>query len=574
MRKVTLLFLFIVTCLAPANAQVYWHWSQACGASDSDKANDVAVDGNGDVYVGGFYNGNGIFGTDTVSSGFTSKEAYLAKYDSLGNYIWVRYCSSALDDRTLGVHTTPSNDVIITGTFWSNATFGSQGVFSGSADQSFVAKYDSNGNLLWVRDSQAQGDDHAFDAVTDKNGDHYITGFFSTHYGPTPASVGFPGLATTAISDSVAYVAKISASGTWLWYRLFGGNDVERDNGIAIDSSGNVYIAGGFYRTRTFGSQTITSNNNGRDIFVCKYDSTGNFQWVRNCGSGYDDRANDIVIDNAQNLYITGEFRDEVVFGTDTINNHGGPGGRDIFVAKLTTSGQWIWAKRAGANSGGDRGNAIATDHHGRLFVTGQMRGGNVYFGNDTTIACNPADTLQIFAACLDTTGDWKWAIQAGGDDEDRGNGIAFDTTGCRIYVAGFYDAPGADFSSNFQATQGRKDGFVARISAGCYALDNIDPEDPQAECTPEVPNVFSPNGDNLNEKLDVINGLCVTEFEWHIYNRWGQIVFETTDPQKLWAGQDSNGQRLSEGVYYYAYKAILQNNQAIERKGFVHLVR
>lgn len=577
MRKITLLLFFIMACFAPANAQVYWHWSQSCGESDSDKANDVAVDGNGDVYVGGFYNGTGIFGNDTVSSGMGSKEAYIAKYDSLGNFIWVQHCVSGLDDRTLGVHTTPTGDVMITGTFWSYASFSNQNVGSGSADQSFVAKYDAAGNLIWVRDSQGQGDDHAFDVVTDKKGDHYVTGFFSTHYGPIPSNAGFAGLGTVPIYDSIAYVAKLSASGTWLWYRLFGGNDVERDNGIAIDSSGNVYIAGGFYRTRTFGSQTVTSHINSRDIFVCKYDSTGNFQWLQTAGSNYDDRANDIVIDKAQNLYITGEFRDEVAFGTDTINNHGGPGGRDIFVAKLTNSGQWTWAKRAGANSGGDRGNAIATDNRGRLFVTGQIRGGNVYFGNDTTIACNPADTLQVFAACIDTTGDWKWAIQAGGDDEDRGNGIAFDTTGCRIYVAGFYDAPGATFSSNYVNGHGRKDGFVARISGGCYPLEDdpgpVDPP-PPSECIPEIPNVFTPNGDNINDKFTVINGTCVTDFEWRIFNRWGQVVYNTTNPNKMWDGYSTDGQLLSDGVYYYAWKAILQNGETVERKGFVHLVR
>ncbi|TND09566.1 MAG: hypothetical protein FD123_1157 [Bacteroidetes bacterium] len=546
------------------------------GSSDSDKSLDVDVDSQGDVYVSGFYNNQGTFGPINMPFYASSKEAYVAKLDSLGNYIWVRSCHSGLDDRGLGVHVDPFDNVLFTGTYWYNGTFQATNT-GGSADESFIAKYDSNGGLLWAQHGGSSGDDHCFDVVSDARGDHYVTGFLSTHYGPVPSGVAFGNLPAFQIYDSIAYVGKLSAAGTWLWVKTFGGNDVERDNDIALDSLGNVYVAGGFYRTRTFGPQTLTSTVNSRDIFVAKWDSTGNFQWVVTAGDSLDDRANGICIDKAQNIYITGEFRDRVGFGTaDTINNYGGPGGRDIFVAKLTTQGNWVWAQRAGATSGGDRGNAITTDHKGLLFVTGQMRG-NVHFGNDTTVFCAAADTLQIFAACIDTSGDWKWAVQAGGPDEDRGNGIAIDTAGCRIYVAGFIDAPSADFGSDNLPVIGRKDGFVARLNGGCYVQNGPPPPPPPTptvECTAVVPLVFTPNGDGINDDFELIDGACVETVDWKIFNRWGQIVFETTDPAKKWDGHSTQGNLLSDGVYYYVLKVTMVNGEEALRKGFVSLYR
>ena len=136
----------------------------------------------------------------------------------------------------------------------------------------------------------------------------------------------------------------------------------------------------------------------------------GNQLWLKTAGGLLDDRGNSVAIDIEQNAYITGEFRDVVVFGTDTVNNNGSPNGRDIFVAKLTPEGAWVWAKKAGSNNGSDRGNRIAANKQDLLFVTGQFRGDASFGAADTLI--NVGDSVQIYVAAIDTAGKTKKQIR------------------------------------------------------------------------------------------------------------------------------------------------------------------
>jgi len=572
LRTIFVLLFLLCTCSLGAQS---WQWAVNCGNSASDKAIDIAVSPGGDIYFCGFYNNQGTFGSINIPMFAASKEAYVAKMDSLGNFIWVRNCESYLDDRGLGLCLDPQGNVIYTGTAWYGGQFGPY-TTAGQADHPFIVKLDPSGGYMWAVQGGSTGDDHGFDMVTDKLGNIYISGFLSNHYGTTPGTATFGTLTPFTVWDSIAFVGKLSSNGVWKWVRTYQGHDGYRDNRISIDSSANIYIAGGFYGTnRSFGS-TLLSSNGGRDIFVMKYDSAGNFQWVRPTGSTLDDRADAIVVDKNEEIYITGEFRDKVAFGTDTVDNHGGPNGRDIFVAKMKTDGTWIWARRAGSNGGSDRGCGIAADNKNHVYVSGQFKG-NAHFGNDTTLIAG-TDSVQIFVASIDTSGGWQWAIQAGGPGEDRGNAVACDTS-CRVYVTGFFHS-----SANFPGAQsltsyGAKDGFVARVMGGCIVDTPEDtstppvPPPPPAECDPRLPNIFTPNGDGHNETLALIDATCVTEARWRIFNRWGQVVFETADPLASWDGSLKSS-KLSDGVYYYVLDAMLQNGSSYTRTGFVSIYR
>lgn len=572
MNKALFFLLIFISCFATNASSQDWDWAVNCGNTSSDKALDVALDQQGNVFVSGYFNDNGIFGSINLTPNAFSKEAFICRLDSSGNFIWARSGGGFFDDRGLGLTVDPQGNVIYTGTYWSNAQFGSINL-NGSADHVFVVKLDANGNWLWGSTGGCDGDDHGYDLVTDPAGNIFLTGYLSTHYGPPVCTAVFGSLPTFQVTDSIAFVARMSPTGQWVWVKTFGGTDVQRDNDIALDSAGNIYIAGGFYRTRTFGTTTVSSNNNSRDIFVVKYDANGNFQWVRTAGSAYDDRANGIAINDEQQIYITGEFRDEVAFGTDTINNHGGPNGRDIFVARLTTDGNWVWAKRAGSTSGGESGRAITVNDKGNVFVTGNCKG-NVHFGNDTTFNTG-ADSVQVFVAAIDTTGDWKWAIQGGGPAEDRGYGIAVDTS-CRLYVCGYFDLPTAGFGTTTLATYGKKDGFIARVDRPCFDYTTQDTTTVPAvpECTAIPPNVFTPNADGVNDYFELADASCVTAVNFKCYNRWGQTVYNGSSPILKWNGKTTDGKLLSDGVYYYALEITFINGTTEVKKGWFSLIR
>ncbi|MFN5416921.1 MAG: hypothetical protein ACK5B9_07680, partial [Flavobacteriia bacterium] len=358
-----------------------WDWAIHAGGTTSDKGNAIVTDANGFSYVTGYFNEAADFGAFNMPLiDEHSKEVFIAKIDPLGNYVWVQRGSNHYDDRGLGICLDPMGNVYVTGTCWGGIIFGSLNEYNSTSwtDQIFLLKLDNDGNFVWLRNAgNDTGDDHGYDLVSDPAGNIYVTGFVSDYCfgnnGPSVAQFGSVTL-PLAYGDSLGFVAKISNDGVWQWAQSFGGVDGERDNRIAIDQANNVYVAGGYYGSKNFGS-SLANSEGGVDIFVTKYDSNGNFQYVRTTGSAYDDRANDITVDMNNDIYITGEFRDKVPFATDTINNNGGPNGRDIFVSKMDVNGNWKWATKAGSNFGDERGSGIITNNKHNIFVTGQFKG-------------------------------------------------------------------------------------------------------------------------------------------------------------------------------------------------------
>jgi hypothetical protein len=565
----TIAFCFFAYCLTAQGP--IWNWSNNCGNSSNDKALDVALGSDGSVYTSGFFNGNGTFGSITIGSGSYSKDAFVSKQDPQGNYLWANYVNSGLDDRALGVTVDKDDNVLICGTFWSGMQVGPY-YLQGSADSPFIVKYDQNGTLIWAITGGGTGDDHAFDMVTDQNGDIYVTGFLSTHYGPPTCTATFGNLPQFSYSDSIAWLGKVSSTGTWLWVRTFDGADVQRDNDIAIDNAGGVYVVGGFYgQNQMFGPIPLNSVSNSRDIFVTKFDINGNFQWVNQVGGYNDDRANGITYGADGYLYVTGEFRAELNFDGDTLNNNGGPGGKDIFVAKMDVNGGWKWASKAGSDDGGESGRAIASNNQHCIYVTGQVHGLQVQFGDSLTFTTG-SNGIQIFVAGIDTAGIWRWVEQAGSPGEDRGYGIEA-TNDCKVYAVGYFTGPTCTFGPYTETALGLKDGFVARLDVTCFNYVNdsityVNSQDPQ--CTPSIQNMLSVNSD-INY-VSIQNAECMTKGEWRIYNLWGQPVFSTTDMQTKWDGRGSNGNLLPAGTYYYVLNSTEGANVALN--GQITIIR
>src|SRR5690606_19324646 len=119
----------------------------------------------------------------------------------------------------------------------------------------------------------------------------------------------------------------------------------------------------------------ILTTASSADIFISKLDTLGNFVWAKKIGGIGSDYSNSIALDNYGNVYTTGYFEDTVDFdpgfGVSYLNS---TGGKDIFICKLDTSGNFVWAKKIGG-SGTDAGNSIAVDNLGNIYITGYFEG-------------------------------------------------------------------------------------------------------------------------------------------------------------------------------------------------------
>ena len=329
-----------------------FEWLNTAGGIKSDKGTKTVTDKNGNIFMTGYYNEEANFGPHNTGFSFTaSKEAYVAKIDSSGNFLWVRNGLNYYDDRGPGLCVDPAGNVYVTGTCWGGLEWGSLNVYNSTSytDQIFVVKLDTDGNEIWMKNAGVNeggfpyNDDHGQDLIADDQGNIYLTGFISNN-DVSPHDATFDNInINVAANDSLAFLAKLSNDGVWQWVETFGGIVDHRDNAMGIDDEANLYVVGGFTDTKTFGSSTLTSNGL-TDIYVVKYDSSGTFQWVQSAGGALKDRANSISYCIDGNMYVAGEFRDSCDFGTSNLNNYGGPNGRDIFVAQISKTAEQLSA--------------------------------------------------------------------------------------------------------------------------------------------------------------------------------------------------------------------------------------
>jgi gliding motility-associated-like protein len=477
-KLITSIFALLVT-LSFTNAQTV-NWAQKIGGVKSDKATTIKTDSLGYIYVTGYFSTQISLGTNGLilpfQSNAQSKEAFVAKFDSLGFCYWAKAGGGYFDDRILGLGIDAAGNTIGCGTYWSSGiNFGANYITTsyGGGDQCFIVKHDPNGNFLWGATVTSDGgDDQGTDIVTDKWGNHYIVGFMSGNNvrinGNAAYSASNLNPSGSFVYDNTYWIAKINGAGTPQWIRTYGRQPldslhykyVERDLGVCVDDSGGVYVCGGFDYNPKFTSTISKQSKGGHDIFVMKFDSSGTAQWVETGGSDQDDWANGIAYDQMGHIYVTGEHRDSLLFDTLIIKNYNK---RDIFVMKLDAkTGKPLWGHRAGTSLGAERGNDVFADKNCNVYVCGDVQAGGK-FGDNLQVP--PNNSVQSFVAKISPEGKWLWVVTGGGtDSNDRCNSIVKGNYG-QLYACGFFRTP-ATFGSNPPLTSnGNSDAFIMRLN-------------------------------------------------------------------------------------------------------------
>ena len=300
----------------------------------------------------------------------------------------------------------------------------------------------------WATRAGGASSDYGFNISVDAYGNSYVTGYFS-------GTVTFGDFTLTSSGSADFFAAKMDSDGNWLWAKRAGGSGNERGYGIIVDAYGNSYVTGFFFGTATFGDFTLTSSGLG-DVFVAKMDSDGNWLWAKGGGGSSIDYSYGISIDSDGNSYVTGKFQGTATFGAYIIISKGS---NDCFVIKLDTDGNWLWVT-GGGGSAVDQGVDISVDADGNSYVTGIFQG-TAFFGADSLTSSGAYD---VFVAKLGTDGNWQWAEQAGGSENDWGRSIIIDSDG-NSYVTGDFKGT-AFFRADSLASNGNQDIFVAKIDA------------------------------------------------------------------------------------------------------------
>lgn len=249
----------------------------------------------------------------------------------------------------------------------------------------------------------------------------------------------------------------------WVWAERAGTAKDDYGQAIATDSHGNIYVTGDFQGTADFGPFTLSSSNiYNMDVFVAKLDPDGNWLWAASAGGNGQDRGFAIAVDSLGYVYVGGYFSATMVdsvacFGDIQLTS---AGGNDIFAAKLSPGGEWLWAARAGGSST-DACMGIAIDDEGNCYLTGYFLF-TADFGSTTLTSAGVESRWDIFAAKLDSGGNWLWAARAGGTENDVGNGIALDSSGNPCLTGHFQLT--ADFGVHTLTSSGNNDVCVAKL--------------------------------------------------------------------------------------------------------------
>lgn len=364
-------------------------------------------------------------------------------------------------------------------------------------------------------------DERIRDMAVDNAGNIFTTGDF---VGQADLDLDSSNMDSYAPSpnDMNIFISKLDASGNSVWFQTLGGIQPDSGRAIALDSSGNVYVAGMFSDVLIVGTNPIINSQGSTDVFLVKLDSSGSFEWVKTIGGTDRDEVGDITLNPAGDIFLTGNFRGNADFDPGAgVEQFSGVTNDDIFVLKLNSIGNFVAVTKFGSSSndqgrgisldsagriyvlgnyasntanprailtsfntdvasarwtkliGGDllnQGNSIAIDTNNNILMTGMFQN-TLYFGETETTLVSPSDSRSAYVIKADSNGELIWAKDLRSDGAIAGNAwgtyVSTDTAS-NVFVSGYFSGqidfiPGNDFL--FARANGGNDGFLVKLN-------------------------------------------------------------------------------------------------------------
>jgi hypothetical protein len=420
-------------------------------------------------------------------------DVFISKLDASGNFVWAKQFGGTSFEVGYSIAVDGSGNVYITGSFDGTVDFdpgsATYSLTSAGMADVFVCKLNASGSLVWARRMGGTAADEGEAIAVDANGNVYTAGYFIGTSDFDPGS-GTSNLTSYSNSSDI-FISRLTSSGSFSSISQLGGTHDDFAESIAVDNNGNTYTTGQFQYTADFdpgaGTNNLTSHG-GNDVFVSKLTSYGGFIWAKQLGGGNNDDGQGIAIDGSGNVYTTGEFDGIADFdpGSGTFNLTSA-GSYDVFVSKLDASGNFVWAKGMGGSGFSDAGYGIALDPAGNVYSTGMFEGTADFDPGSGTHNLISAGDADIFISKLDAAGNFAWAKQMGGPAYDDGKAIALYNS-YYIYTSGSFNGT-ADFDPGpgtyYFTSAGNADIFVHQMSqcAAPVAPTNTTPSANQHIC-------------------------------------------------------------------------------------------
>lgn len=488
---------FVLFLLVPVSAfSQNYIWAEGEGGIGNDAANSVAVDDQGNSYITGNIAGKAEFnGTEYQGKGVY--DVFIAKYDVSGNLLWVKTAGGNKNDMG-SVIRYKGGQLYIAGYFTDTAYFESTVLIGKGETDGFIARYDVNGNLNWVRQLGGADADFCSAMDVDDAGNIFVSGKYETSIRLDTIQ-----LSTSNIYNESFYARYTNAGGV-VWAKTCAGTNSDLITGLAFDHNQSVYLCGFFSQTVNIGGTTLNSSSPSIDVFIGKIDLSGNLQWLKRAGGAYEDAAHGITCDPDGNPCIVGYFYGTALFDANSVTHQDY---NDVFIARYDAAGNNLWV-RAGKGQQLDVGYGITSDAAGNIFATGMFQ---VQINFDGQILSGP--DREMFLVSYDKYGNMRWATKAGNSGTDCGFGVAVHNTTDHISISGYY-LLNCTFGSIAVSYADANDLFVAVYDPPFVSgIASLDEQDLQLYPNPVT-------GDGFTIQLEHSEAATVK-----IYNAQGQLM-------------------------------------------------
>ena len=548
-----------------ASGTVIWAKSASSGIGNS-----ICTDAAGNVLVAGAFGNTITFGSVTLTnSTSSSSDLFIVKYDTNGNVLWAKSAQGAISRCSITVDL--SGNAFVTGTFRSpTLVIGSTTLTNSGNSRIFLAKYDTNGNVLWAKSAGGTNFDYSYSVSADISGNAFIVGGFNS---PT-IIFGSTTLINAGIDD--VFLAKYDPNGNVIWAKSAGGSGGEQGFSLSADVSGNIFITGYFGSpTITFGSITLTNAVSWGefDVFLAKYDGNGNVLWAKSGNGTNLDEGKSISTDAGGNVFVTGGFSSPTItFGSTTLTQPSGSVD-PMFIVKYDPNGSLLCA--SALSSGGGDNSDVSANLLGDAYVIGTFYSHPFIVGSDTLILGAPTGAQNVFVAKYVCCSNNFPVTISGTSTVFQGQATTLTAIGGVNYLWN-----NGETTTAISVTPATTTIYCVTVSdtnkcsdTACIKIYVESPCDTAG--TFFFPNAFSPNNDADNDMLKIYyrNMDCIVSLHLVIYDRWGEMVYETSDKNFQWDGTYPN-QTLNTQVLAYHLSVGFADGKTIYRKGNISLVR
>lgn len=436
------------------------NWMNSAGGNSNDESYDVEVDNSGFIFTTGYVTSSSVFGgtINLTTNGFS--DIYVSKSDANGNFLWAKVFGGTQADRGYDIALDNSGNIYVTGYFIGTATFGSTTLTSsGNSQDIFVLKLDNAGNVLWVKSEGGPEGDTGYGVTVDNLGNVIVTGQFKgiAQIGSNTFSSAID--PNTGLPAYDIFISKYDASGNDLW--SIQGVAKYDDRGLALktDQNNNIYVTGQFSDTLTIAGSTQNNTIYNAGMLL-KLDASGNEIWFKRLGA-IQTLVYDLEIDNNDNVYITGDFLGQmIIIGSNGNNFLNGNYSYRIFLIKFTTDGEIIWMEEDDSDSP-ITSKAIALDANQDPYISGMFKCVfNEYADTLGSGLFNAVGYNDVFITKYDKFGSRKWMRQYGGPLDDYCSGVAISQINNPIISGGYTEYFNYPVGLNFSTFSGINNPF------------------------------------------------------------------------------------------------------------------